>query len=128
MFSFVFASSRHRGSNAFAYHSSDPRIQCRTATGRSHRLSGAAVEEMAGTCAGLRGTIWIVKFLCMGGWGAAPGQRDFGLKSPKQQLFQSHPPHLPKVALFPAGGQLALALLVKGQGHLKHLSSSLILY
>ena len=60
--------------------------------------------------------------------GAAPGQRDFGLKSPKQQLFQSHPPHLPKVALFPAGGQLALALLVKGQGHLKHLSSSLILY
>ena len=67
-------------------------------------------------------------FAGVAGAGPSLGQRDFGLKSPKQQLFKSHPPHLPKVALFPAGGELTLALLVKGQGHLKHLSSSLILY
>jgi len=67
-------------------------------------------------------------FAGVAGAGPSLGQSDFGLKSPKQQLFKSHPPHLPKVALFPAGGQLAFALLVEGQDHLKHLSSSLILY
>jgi len=44
-----------------------PRIQCRTETGWSPRLSGAAVEEMAGTGAGLSGTIWIVK-VSLQGW------------------------------------------------------------
>jgi len=38
----------------------------------------------------------------------------------KQQLFKRHPPHLPKFALLLVRVQLALALVIKGQSHLKH--------
>ena len=42
------------------------------------------------------------------------------LKGPKQQLFKSHPSHLPKVEFLLIRIQLALALVVKGEGHIEH--------
>ena len=42
------------------------------------------------------------------------------LKVSKHQFFQSHPPHLPKVALLPVHFQPALAFVAKSRCHLKH--------
>src|ERR1019366_6117353 len=48
------------------------------------------------------------------------------LKASKQQLFKSHPSHLPKGALFAIHFQPALALVTEGRAHLKHGISFLI--
>jgi hypothetical protein len=46
----------------------------------------------------------------------------------KQQLFKSHPSHLPKVAFVPIHSQPALALVIEGQGHIKHRIAFIVLH
>jgi hypothetical protein len=55
-------------------------------------------------------------------WTMTPNARILNpsLKPSKQQLFKSHPSHLPMGGLLPIHYQPALALVTEGRVHLKH--------